>query len=381
MNIAIFTNNYKPIISGVTVSVDNFTQGLRKLGHRVFILAPDFRGHRDLDKNHFRYPSLSLSRKVHYPIPLPSNRAKAFCINNKIELIHSQHPWGVGKYAVKLARHLDVPIIFTNHTMYPLYTDYIPKILPQKLLMKLIEASAVRYANKVDAVIAPTDGLRKYLIGKGVTKPIYVVPSGVDRRILDSAPPAHLRKRFNIPPTHKLLLNLSRVGPEKNLPALLIAYKKILAEFPNTALVIAGGGSFLTTLQEIARDMGLSKKVFFTDTVQLEERGGYFREADIFVHSSLSETQGLVMVDSLMVGVPIVAMDAIGPRDIVQNEINGLITEPTPEALAEATLKLLTNDKLREKLAKGAIVSAREYTIDKTSERLEAVYQKLRTEN
>ena len=377
MRVGIFTNNYKPIISGVTVSVENFREGLEKLGHNVFIFAPEFKGYKDLDNKHFRYPSVRASRKAQYPIPLPSSRAKDFLIENKIELIHSQHPWGVGEYALKLAKHFGIPIIFTNHTMYPLYVDYIPRVLPKKTLMKLVEEGAIRYANAVNTVIAPTDSVKEYLIEKGVKTAIYVVPSGVDKKILDEAPAAHLRERFNISKDHTLLLNLSRVGPEKNLPAILRAYKDVLSEFPKVSLVFAGGGAFLEELKKMADDMGLSKGVFFTDTVQLEERGGYFREGDIFVHSSLSETQGLAMVDSLMVGVPIVSMDAMGSRDIVKDGENGLLTGDSPEGLANGILRLLKDQNLRNKLAEGALKSAEEHTIEKTSKKLEEVYKEV----
>ena len=376
MRIGIFTNNYRPIVSGVTVSVDNFREGLERLGHNVFIFAPKFSGYSDQNKNNFRYPSLPIANKAKYPIPLPSRAARDFFKSKRIELIHSQHPWGVGKSALNLARRFRVPIIFTNHTMYPLYIDYLPKILPRNVLMGLIERSAIRYANKTDAVIAPTESIKEYLTQKGVRVPIYVVSSGVDREVLDHAPSANLRERFNIPKDHVLLLNLSRVGPEKNLPIILEAYREVIKEFPRVTLVFAGGGVFLEELKKIASNMGLGKRVFFTDLVQLEERGGYFREADIFVHSSLSETQGLVIVDSLMVGVPVVAIDANGVRDIIEDGKNGLLTQNSKEALAQGILRLLRDTKLRAKLAKGASESAKQYTISATSEKLETVYVK-----
>lgn len=377
MKVGIFTNNYRPIVSGVTVSIDNFREGLRRLGHDVFVFAPKFGKEVDKNKDNFRYPSVSITRKVKYPIPLPSFRAREFFKNEKIEIVHTQHPWGVGRYGLKLARRFNVPVIFTNHTMYPLYVDYIPKILPRKFTMGLIEKSAIRYANKTDAVIAPTESVRQYLTQRGIKVPIYVVPSGIDGGILEKAPGANLRKRFSIPKDHTLLLNLSRVGPEKNLPMILEAYKEILKEFSKVSLVLAGGGAFLDELKKITSDMGLSRGVFFTDLVQPEERGGYFREGDIFVHSSLSETQGLVMVDSLMVGVPIVAVEANGSRDIVRDGQNGLLTQNSPKALAEGILKLIKNKKLRERLARGARESAREYAVETTSKKLEGVYRKI----
>ena len=243
--------------------------------------------------------------------------------------------------------------------------------------MELVERSAIRYANKTDAVIAPTESIKEYLVGKGVKVPISVVSSGVDKEVLDKAPAANLRKRFSIPRDHTLLLNLSRVGPEKNLPTILEAYERVLKKFPKTSLVFAGGGAFLEALKEIASSMGLGKKVFFTDVVQVEERGGYFREGDIFVHSSLSETQGLVIVDSIMVGVPVVAIRANGVKDVIEDGVSGLLTENSAEALAAGVIKLMKDKKLRAKLAKGARERAKKYTIEVTSKKLEEVYKKV----
>ncbi|MDP3953436.1 MAG: glycosyltransferase [bacterium] len=377
MRIGIFTNNYKPIVGGLTVSIVSFRQGLERLGHDVYVFAPRFEGYKETDKRVFRYPSAPIKYKTQYPIAIHTNKDQKYFADAKIDLVHALHPWVVGKYGLRLARRFRVPIVFTNHTMYPLYIDYVPKILPRRLAMGFIERSAMRFANKVDAVIAPTRGVKEYLQRNGVKKPIYVVPSGIEQKSLRKTPPAGLRKRFGIPKDHKILLNLSRISPEKNLPLILEAYQKVLMEYPKTSLVMAGGGPYLETLKGIARQMGLESKVFFTGLVQMDQRGGYFKEGDIFVHSSLSETQGLILIDSMAVGVPIVAVKATGVVDVVEDGQSGLLTDGSADALAKGVLRLLRDDKLREKLAKGASQRAKEYTIEKTSRKLEEVYKEV----
>jgi len=382
MKIGIFTNNFTPLVNGVVVSISTFRKGLEQLGHKVFVFAPRFKGYRDEDNHVFRYPSLSLSYKAKYPIPLPTRRDTKFVQEHSLDLIHVQHPWGIASSALKLARKFSLPIVFTNHTRYEFYVDYVPPFLPKRLIIKLVERAATRYANKMDAVIAPTPGIKEYLVKNGVRESlIRVLPSGVDFSVLRNAPDANLRKRFNIPQDHKLILYFGRVGPEKNLVALLEAYKYILGKEEKTALIVAGGTkgaeAYLEFLKQSAEKLGISDKTYFTGIVAPEERGGYFREGDIFIHSSLSETQGLIMTDSMAFGVPVVAIRASGVVDIVVDGENGLMTDNSAEALAEGVLRVLRDDKLRNKLSEGAKKSAQEYTVEAVTSRLEKVYKEV----
>lgn len=382
MRIGIFTNNFTPLVSGVAVSISTFRKGLEALGHEVFIFAPQFRGYKDEDSRVFRFPSISVNYKAKYPIPLPTRKAERFIKEHQLDLIHAQHPWGVASSALKLARKLSLPILFTNHTRYEFYVDYVPPLLPKRLAIRLVEEMAARYANKTDAVIAPTPGIKEYLIKNGVREElIRILPSGIDFSILKNAPDARLRERFNIPRSHKLILYFGRIGPEKNLITLLEAYKYILSQEEKTVLVVAGGTkgaeAYLELLKRSAEKLGIARNTYFTGIVAPEERGGYFREGDVFIHSSLSETQGLIMTDSMAFGVPVVAIRASGVVDIVVDGKNGLITDNNSQALAEGVLKVLRNEQLRDKLSKGAEESAQEYTVEAVTRRLERVYKEV----
>lgn len=375
MRIGIFTNNYIPILSGVSLSVKNFREGLEKLGHDVFVFAPAFKGYKDKGNRVFRYPSFQMKYKFKYPLPFPSIRDDDFARDNKLELIHSQHPWGIGRYALKIARQLNIPIIFTNHTRYSFYVDYLPKFVPRKLAAKFVEKSVTKYANKVDAVIAPTDHIKEYLIDKGVTTPIHVAPTGVDPKDLLSAPDGNLKKKYNIPEDYQIIFNLSRVSPEKNVKILLKAYEEVLKKKKKVALVVAGEGPDKKYFEQLVKEKGLDDRVFFIGAIPFEKRGGYFKEGDVFMHASLSETQGLVMVDSLVVGVPVVAIEATGVVDVVEDGKSGLITKNSAKALAEGTLKVLNDSKLRAKLSKGAKARGKRYSILPTARRMESIYK------
>jgi len=377
MRIGIFTNNFTPIVSGVTNSVENFREGLNKSGHEVFVFAPNFPGYKDKDDHIFRYPSAPIKYKAKYPIPMPSGRVLNFVKKTKLDLIHSQHPWAIGSSALKIARKLNIPIIFTNHTRYEYYVDYVPPLLPRKLLIKIVEKAATRYANKVDAVIVPTPSIEQYLRENGVKKPIYVNPSGIDFSELNASPDVNLRKKYNIPEKDKIIINISRIGPEKNLPRILEAFKIILDENSANTLVMVGGGPFLKELKATAKDLKIENKVIFTDLIQFEEVGGYLKGADVFIHASLSETQGLVMLEAMAMNLPVIAVGASAVTDIVKSNVNGDIAKDTPKSLADACLKVLSNEKLMIKLSKGALVTAKEYKKEKTTEGLLKIYKKI----
>ncbi|PIR98615.1 MAG: hypothetical protein COT88_00575 [Candidatus Colwellbacteria bacterium CG10_big_fil_rev_8_21_14_0_10_41_28] len=375
MRVGIFTNNYIPIISGVATSVTNFRKGLENKGHEVYIFAPEFKEYEEKDERIFRYPSAPFQYKAKYPVPLPSRTDEQFIKEMGIELIHSQHPWGIGRSAMRLSRKHKLPIVFTNHTMYGAYVDYLPPVLPRNWMVSLIEKSAVNYANKADAVIAPSKSIKQYLEHVGVSSPISPVPSGLDFIKLKKSPKIDLRKIYKIPQDNKIIINVSRIGPEKNLPIILKAYKRILEKENKVSLVMVGGGTFLNELKLIASRMGLSEKIIFTGLIDPEEIGGYYREADIFIHASLTETQGLVMAEAMAFGLPVVAVKATGVVDIVEDGVNGYITPETPKALEEKVLGTIYDDQKMKKLSGGALKTAEKYSISSTTDNLIKVYR------
>lgn len=377
MRIGIFTNNYAPIISGVTTSILNFRKGLEAEGHDVFIFAPEFKGHEETDRRVFRYPSAPFEYKAKYPVPLPSITDKEFLEKAKLDIIHSQHPWGVGATGYRLARKNNIPIVFTNHAMYGVFIDYLPPVLPRNMTVDFIESSAVRYANKVDAVISPTESIKQYLRHVGVKNKIHTVPSGFDAEKLNKDPDFDLRKKYKIPKEHKILMNVSRIGPEKNLPTLLRAHRRVIEKEPETTLVIVGGGVFLNELKALASRIGIEDKTVFTDTVQLEDVGDYYKQADIFVYSSVKDAQGLVMVEAMATGLPVIAAKATGVVDLVKDGVNGYITVDTPKGLADKILLLIQEEAKLKKLSAGALETSKAYTIPETTEKLLKVYNSI----
>ncbi len=189
MKIAFFTNNYLPNVYGVPMSVETFRKEFERLGHTVYIFAPNYSDYQDTNKNAclsgrqvFRYPSLDIEIKFRLPLGIPYSRKMDRIIEKlDLDIIHSHHPNLLGSAAMKWAKKKNIPLIFTWHTLYDKYTNFVP-FLPSKLTAGWIIKKAVKYANKADSVIVPTQSIEPILKNWGVVNKIFPVATGIDEK-------------------------------------------------------------------------------------------------------------------------------------------------------------------------------------------------------
>lgn len=377
MRIGIFTNNYIPIISGVTESVESFRRQLERKGHEVFVFAPHFPGFKDENPNVFRYPSLNAKYKTVFPIAIiwdPSIYKKAKEL--KLDIIHTQHPFNVGKSALKIARKLKLPIVFTNHTRYEMYTHFIP-VLPQKFLKWYVIHESARFANNCNQVIAPSQSIKDLLIGYGVRTDIEVLPTGIDiEKFKNAGGRKEIREKFGVGDDEILLATVSRIAKEKNIDFLLRVFLH-LYENENLKYMIVGSGEDLERLKQIAIDLKINDRVIFTGAVPHNQVPDYFKAGDIFLYSSLSETQGLITVEAMAAGLPTVAVRATGAQDIIEAGVDGFLSENSEDEFADKVEMLINNADLRLKISGKAVEKAEEYSEEKCGERLIRLYEKV----
>ncbi len=381
MKIGIFTNNYRPITGGLTTSIVGFKKGLEAKGHEVFIFAPKFPGHTDTDRHVYRYPSLNFKYKTAYPLAIPLSRKNSKIIKNlNLDIIHSQHPQLLGSAAKRWAKKLGLPLIFTNHTRYESYTHYVP-LIPQSLLKWLAVWSSTRYANSCDAVIAPTEEIKDILLKNGVASPIEVIPSGIDiskfAALDKKRARTEIRKSYGIGENEILLLCIDRIAPEKNLEFLLRVFQKISARNKNIRFMLVGDGPSLPEIKQLAERLGISEQMAFPGLIALERIAQYYAAGDIFVHSSLTETQGLITVEAMASSLPIVAIKATGVCDLIKSGHSGILTQNSEEEFSQAVMKLVEDKDYRSRLGKNAFEEAKNYSIENSTEKLIEVYQRL----
>ena len=378
MNIAIFTNNYLPNPYGVTVSVETFRAELEKRGHAVYIFAPKWKDYVDTNPNVFRYPSIDIEFKFRFPLPIPySFRMRRILKNLKIDIIHSQHPALLGSAAMRWAKKKKIPLVFTWHTLYDRYMNFIP-LVPKKWAAGYIIKKAVAYANNADVVIAPTASIMPILRKWGVQKEIVPIATGIKAEKFSRADREMVRKKYGIAPDEIVLLLVSRLTGEKNIEFVFRALKNILADSPlgKVKFLVAGDGYLLPKLKKYCEEEKISEAVIFAGLVPHRELKNYYASADIFVYGSKSETQGIIPLEAMYMGLPIVAVDSTGISSIALNKANGFLVRENEKEFSDAVLRLINDTELRKRFGEASGKIAREnFTSEVSADKLLRVYE------
>lgn len=377
MNIAIFTNNYLPNPYGVTTSIESFRQEFIKNGHTVYVFAPHNNDYKDKDKNIFRYPSIDIQYKIKYPLPIPYSKKISEIIEKlDFDIIHSQHPNLLGKAAMSWAKKKNIPLVFTWHTIYDKYTHYAP-FLPQKLSAKWVIGNSVRYANRADKIIIPTDSVGEIIKKWGVVnQEIVTIPTGVNEEMFRNYNSDKIRESLRIDKNKRIILSISRLTEEKNVVFLVKEVIKILKINSDAVFILGGDGYLKNKLIEIVNRAKVSERVFFTGIIEKDEIKNYMNLADIFVYASKSETQGTIITEAMYMGLAIVAIDSLGVGDLIEDKKTGLLS--ADNNFSKKVRSLLADEKLIDILGKNAQKEAREkYTSKVCAEKMIGVYEEL----
>lgn len=392
MNIGVFTNNYLPNPYGVPNSIESFRRQFEKRGHTVYIFAPSWKGYYDENSNAcptenfskknfgrvFRYPSVDIEFKFRFPLAVPYSRKISKIISNlNLDIIHSQHPNLLGTAAAKWAKRKKIPLVFTWHTLYDQYAHFFP-LIPEKWASRWIIKKAVNYANKTDYVITPTDSVKEIIKNWGVTnKKIVSIPTGIEEDLYQNADGSKIRNKYGIKENETLLLLVSRLTAEKNVEFLFRAVIKTLKSENNLKFLIAGEGYLVPILKKMAADAGVENKVIFEGIIPKEELKNYYAAGDIFVYASKSETQGMIVSEAMYMGLPIVAVDATGSKDLIENNVNGFLVAEKEDEFAKAVIKLINNEELRKRFgAASARIAKERYTDEVCARKMLEVYKK-----
>ena len=369
MNIAFFSESYKPYLSGVTNSIETLKIGLEGLGHKVMVFSPGYPGAKQMP-NVYRFPSLPAP----YPgyrltIPIPGkyyDMLKAA----KTDIIHSHSPYQLGLLSMNYARKLKIPFVFTMHTMLGKYMHYVP-FIPDKLLDLISSRYIKGFCNRCDRVIVPTKKVKQQLSSIGISSKIEIIPTGVDLSLIASANPSGIREKYGIPDGAKLLIFVGRLAKEKNLAFLLKAFEVVRSLNNNVYLILAARGPMEAELKVAA-----PKNVIFAGEISYPKVLDYYAASDIFVFSSLSETQGLVLAEAMASGIPQVAVDAEGVSDVVKDKITGFLTPLSIEEFSKKTLELLGDPGLWTTMSKASKDTARtDYSKEVFARKIELIYR------
>ncbi len=377
MHIANFTNNYLPVINGVVRSVRSFRDELTRRGHNVFIFAQEA-DYIDKDPFIFRYLSLNLPTGVDIPTAIPispfiDRLLPAF----KLDVIHTHHPFLLGQTAAAKAQELNLPLVFTFHTQYREYTHYIPFPMEavQNFLKNAIDRWMQDFMRRCQHIIIPSESMREILVNDyGLKNNFTVIPTGIDLEAYRTANGEKVRKKRHWE-KDIVMISVGRLAPEKSWAVLLHAVALVLKDYPQFRLVLIGDGQERKSLEDLAKELGIRKRVTFIGPLSFSEIPAYMKAANLFGFASITETQGLATLEAMAAGLPVVAVDASGTRDILKHGQQGYLVENNAEALAAGITKLLSNPDRMKKFAEAAYKKAQSFNIEHLTEKLLGVYE------
>lgn len=380
LQVAMFTNNYLPFIGGVPLSIDRLCRGLRSSGGTVKLFAPAYsESWTGDDDSVVRCPALFDARLAGFPVANIFSRKikKAFKAFN-CDLVHVHHPFWLGKKGLQLAKKRGLPVVFTYHTRLERYTHYLP--FPGAGLKNLVAHVLIkRFANRCDAIITPTPSTEEYLRNLGVSALIETIPTGIDMEDYKCWTPQEveeLRRQYTADEV-PLLMSVSRMAKEKNLDFLIDGLAKVKKQipFPFKCLLV-GDGPEKKRLQEKTADRGLAEQIVFTGGMRPREVARCYLAADLFVFASTSETQGMVLVEAMAGGCPVVAVRASGVYDVVKDGSNGLMTAESTESWSKAVVALLKNRRKLATLSENSRLFAEDYSEKKIAEKVSRLYRR-----
>lgn len=393
MKIGMFSDSYKPYVSGVVKSLELFTRDLRLAGHEPVIIAPDYPGVAR-EPGIIRYPSIPAITNHDYRLAIPLSRRVAKEIRAcQFDIIHVHSPFLLSRTGARWAKKLGVPLVFTFHTLYTEYVHYFP-VFP-KLVRRITRRYLRRFCNRCDLIISPSEGVKKMIKSYGVSTPITVIATGVEP-LAEPRQPAGKKlsgggdgfgsrgdgasRGGKDASTEKILLFVGRLGKEKNIPFLLQAMRHLLDDGLSIRLVIIAGGPEEENLRKMTVELGVDAAVTFAGRKPFAEVVQAYRGADLFVFGSMTETQGLVILEAMSTGLPVVAVRATGVEDVVDDGRNGYLTSADTVEFARAVKKVLSDEKLYQTMSENALHTASEYSSEKQAQKLVRAYEQILTD-
>ena len=384
LRIGFFTDSYLPVTHGVEVSIETFRWNLEKAGHQVFVYAPAVPGYRDRNRRVVRLKSVRVieNPEMRLAFPVVEDGTLGQVTRMPLDVVHVHTPFTMGLLGKYIATHQRVPIVYTHHTHYP---EYAKAYLKERVVLPFLAKSlSAWFANLADAVIAPSPKIRALLRAYGVRKPISVLPTGIRlrqfKRTQTCARRARaVRTRLGITPREKVLLFVGRLGREKNVEFLVRAFAALRTLHPHVRLVIVGDGPIRDELRSLAENLALGTNAVFTGSVAHAEIAPYYQAADMFVFSSLTDTQGIVVLEAIASGLPVVALRDEAFTLMVKDGRNGLLLPRNVSAarFGRTVAGLLEDTSRRRRFSAASTRVARQFSETEQARRLARLYQEL----
>ncbi|MDO4466537.1 MAG: RecX family transcriptional regulator [Bacillota bacterium] len=323
MRVGLFTDTYLPDINGVVSSVQTLKESLEKIGHIVYVISNHHGSTIEMDDHVLRLPGIELKGFYGYKMSSPIQfEAEKYVRKMNLDVIHVQTEAGIGIFARHMAKTLQLPLVYTYHTMYEDYTHYLNPLdskIVTNVEKKIIGIVSSYLGNSAQAVIAPSEKTKQALLSYGVTTPVYVVPTGLDieafnRDKLDPQRVASIREEYSLSKEDHVVVFVGRIAKEKMIDMLIESVAYVKDE--KIKLVIVGGGVDEEFYYDVMKKFNVEDKVIFAGRKPKGDIPYYYAAFDCFASASTTETQGMTYIEALATGLCV-----FGRRDPVLDEL------------------------------------------------------------
>ncbi len=374
LNIAFFTETYKPTVNGVVTAIDTFAQALREKGHTINIIGPNNKGFEEPGFIGVRSFPVPVSPDFRVPMISPSLFLKLDQM--PIDIVHSHSPALAGLLALSYAKHRRIPKVQTYHAMISEYARIrIPKFfLGVHSFVDFWDAS---FLNQFDQVTAPTPYIADYIHQISDTAQVTILPTGIDLT------PYQMVKqhsdRWHLPVGKKIVGCLARLAPEKNLSFILDAFCLLYGLDQNTHLFIIGGGAadYEKAFRKDIEKHKMTEHVTLTGMINHDEIPAALSCIDLFAYACQNDTQGLVVLEAMAAGKPLTILDHTVFTPYVDPGKNGYLLPMDSFLFARKMHEILMNPELARSMGEHSRVKAQSFSIDAQADKLISVYRDL----
>jgi len=377
MRIVIISDVYFPRVNGVSTSIRTFRRELEALGHEVFLIAPDYGETTDDESWIIRVPSRVVyvdpeDRMMRYGAVLALEETLR---ELQPDLVHIQTPFIAHYAGIRLARRLQIPAVLTYHTYFEEYLFYYVRFVPRFILRWAVRYLTRQQCSQVDSVVVPTRAFSKVLREYGVRAELYINPTGIDLHRFDHGDGRRFRLQHAIADERPVLGFVGRMVHEKNIDFLFRVVHRLKSQIPELLLLMVGEGPARAHLHQLTKELDLEENVMWVGNLQtLGSLCDCYSAGDLFIFASRTETQGLVLLEAMALGVPVVSTAKMGTVDILHDCPGAEVVEEEEQAFAKAVHGLLVDPVRRARMSSDAREYAKGWSASAMAMRLENVY-------
>jgi glycosyltransferase involved in cell wall biosynthesis len=368
--------------AGVLMSVLRFSKLLTKRGHHIIFIGARTKENPTHDHHHgmkaYRFRSIPLPKSGGWHLAFPTvSEVKKVLQDEQIDVVHIILPMSAALVATKAARSLGVKIVAHSHSQPEnLFMD-VPKIMGRALLYRAWNSYLAWLYSKAESIVYPSEmayNLLDNLTSEG--KPSTVISNGIDTEEFKTADVGDFHERHAVPQDTVKIVFVGRLYPEKSVDTLIKAVPHIIATHPKSHIMIVGDGHLRQKLEALVDRLGIQKHVTFLGLVSDEDRLHAYNASDIFVLPSFAELEGMVVLEAMSCGKPILIANSEMSASRYFVDGNGFLFETANHTdLAEHALRLITNAELRKEMGEASLKKSKDYDIHRSIDRLEEVYR------